>query len=71
MAATPDKNTKVQPGVTLIAGIAIQLLGVGLFSLAAGISDEMGTIMVIIMVGVLFGWLLLHASQFSHLVSDL
>lgn len=58
-------------GSELIATTAVQLLGVGIFAIIAGISDELGKVMVVIMAGILLGWLLLHTSQFAALVAKL
>jgi len=62
---------KAQPGAGLVASLGIQLAGIGVFALLANINEQMGTIMVIMMVGLIFGWALIHSAQLSKLVGDL
>lgn len=54
-----------QSGYDVVVTTAFELIGVGIMSLLAGISDEMGTIVVIVMVGFLIGWLLLNSGTLS------
>jgi hypothetical protein len=49
----------------------ISLTGVALFAILAGMSDNMGKIMLIIMWGFVLGWMLLHTSELKTLVSAL
>lgn len=67
MAKTPAK----QPGNDIVITTAIELLGVGVFTILAGISDDMGQVMVVIMWGIVLGWFLLHTSEFAKMVGSL
>lgn len=50
---------------------AVELLGMGVFTLLAGISDDMGALVVVIMWGIVLGWALLHTSELSNMVKGL
>lgn len=50
-----------------ILSVSLELLAVGLFSLMAGASKEMGTIMVTIMVGLWLIWMITEANVVSGL----
>lgn len=63
--------TTQQPGNSVVITTAVELLGVGVFTILAGISDDMGEVMVVIMWGIVIGWFLLHTSDFSKMVSAL
>lgn len=67
MAAT----TASQPGHDLLDTTAIQLIGVATFTILAGINDDMGSTMVIVMWGFALGWFLLHTTQLSNMVKVL
>jgi len=60
-------NTQTSPVTTTF----VELVGVGLFAILAGMSDDMGKIMLIIMWGCVLGWCLLHTSQLSSMVKAL
>jgi hypothetical protein len=60
-----------QPGNSLVITTAVELLGVGVFTLLAGISDDMGALMVVIMWGIVLGWALLHTNELSNMVKGL
>lgn len=60
-----------QPGNDILVTTAVELLGVGVFALLAGISDDVGQVMVVIMWGIVLGWFLLHTSQFQKMVGSL
>jgi len=60
-----------QPGSDIVITTAIELLGVGVFTILAGVSDDMGSVVVVIMWGILLGWFLLHTSEFSKMVGSL
>ena len=50
---------------------AFELIGVGLMALLAGISDQAGTVVVIVMAGFLIGWLLINSSTLAGWVKNL
>ena len=60
-----------QPGNDLVITTAVELLGVGVFTILAGVSDDLGQVMVVIMWGILLGWFLLHTSEFAKMVGSL
>lgn len=68
-AATARKKN-VQPGYDVVVTTAFELIGVGLLTLLAGASDQMGTIVIIVMVGFLLGWLLLNSGTLARWVSN-
>jgi hypothetical protein len=54
MAAKP----KPQPGHDIVVTVAVELIGVSLMTLLAGTSDQMGSIVIIVMVGFALAWTL-------------
>ena len=60
-----------QPGYDIVVTTAVELLGVGLFGILAGMSDEMGSIMIVIMWGFVIGWLLVNYAALGKLVGNL
>lgn len=53
--------TKKQPGNDIIVTTAFELIGVSLLTILAGINDQTGSVVVIVMVGFLLGWLLFNS----------
>jgi hypothetical protein len=47
---------KTQSGYDIVTSTALELVGVGLLALLASTSNDMGTIVVIIMAGFMVGW---------------
>lgn len=60
-----------QPGNDIVTTTAVELVGVAVFTMLAGISDDMGSVMVVIMWGILLGWFLLHTTEFGNMVKAL
>lgn len=52
-----------QTGNDIVVMATVELLGVGLLTLLAGANRQLGTIVVIIMIGFLLGWLLINTQQ--------
>jgi hypothetical protein len=50
-----------QPGNEIVVITAFELIGVSLLTLLAGTNDQMGTVVVIVMIGFLLGWLLVNS----------
>lgn len=69
--ATATKKPALQPGHDIVSTTTIQLIGVAVFTLLAGVSDDMGGVVVVIMWGFFLGWLLLHTTQLGNLVKEL
>ena len=64
-------TTTKQPGSDIVVTTAFELIGVGLMALLAGINDQAGTVVVIVMVGFLIGWLLVNSSTLQGWVKNL
>lgn len=62
---------KKQTGNDVVTTTAVQLIGVAVFTMLAGISDDMGSVMVVIMWGIFLGWLLLHTTELGKMVKAL
>lgn len=65
------KKQSSQPGHDLLDTTAVQLVGVAVFTLLAGVSDDVGSVMVVIMWGIALGWFLLHTTQLADMVKHL
>lgn len=60
-----------KPEHDALVSLFVQLLGVGTFALIAGMSDDMGTIIVIIMAGFMVVWAFTHADILKNLMGKL
>lgn len=60
-----------QPGWDITTTTLVQLLGVALFTILAGMNDELGTVVVVLMWGFLLGWMLLHTTELATMVGHL
>ena len=69
-AQTTAAQKSEQPGYDVVVTTAFELIGVGLMTLLAGASDNMGSIVVIVMVGFLIGWLILNTGTLAKWVSN-
>jgi hypothetical protein len=52
-----------QPGNDIVVTTAFELIGISALTLLAGVNRQLGSIVVIIMVGFLLGWLLIHTAK--------
>lgn len=52
-------------GSDIVTTTAFELIGVGLMALLAGVNDQVGSIVVLVMVGFLLGWLLVHSGTLA------
>lgn len=66
-AAKPNK----QPGNDILTVTFVELVGVAVFTMLAGVSDDMGSVMVVLMWGILLGWMLLHTTELGTMVKAL
>lgn len=64
MATTSSKQN--QPGYDTVVTTAFALIGVGLLALLAGINDQVGKIVVILMVGFAIAWALANTDALSR-----
>jgi uncharacterized membrane protein len=60
---------KAQTGNDVVVTTAVELIGVSLLALLAGANNNLGSVIVIIMVGFLIGWLLINTSKLQSLVA--
>lgn len=60
-----------QTGHDLITTTFVELVGISLFAILAGMSDDVGKIMLILMWGFFLGWCLLHTAQLGTMVKAL
>ena len=60
----------MQPGYDVVVTTAFELIGVGLLTLLAGVSNNMGSIVIIVMVGFLIGWLILNTGTLEKWVKN-
>lgn len=70
-ASPSGGNSNPQPGHSLVDATAVQLLGIGLFTILAGMNEDLGDVLVIIMWGIFLGWLLIHTADFAKMVKAL
>jgi hypothetical protein len=57
------KKPPPQPGTDIVTTLTVELIGVGLLTLLAGASPQLGKVIVIVMVGFLIGWFLINTPQ--------
>lgn len=65
-AQTTAAQQSEPSGYDVVVTTAFELIGVGLMAILAGINDDMGSIIVIIMFGFLIGWLLANFNTFAQ-----
>lgn len=63
--------SKPQTGRDIVVTTFVELLAVALFAILAGMSDDMGKVMLILMWGFMLGWMLLHTKQLETMVKAL
>ena len=63
------KNSK-QPGYDIIVTSAFELIGVGLLTLIAGTSDNVGSVVVLVMSGFVIGWLIINSGTLAKWVKN-
>ena len=64
--ATTTKKT--QPGNDVVITTTVELIGVALLSLLAGANNNLGSVIVIIMVGFVIGWLLMNGTELMKVI---
>lgn len=67
--ATTTKKPATQPGSDIVVTATVELIGVGLLTLLAGVNKQLGNVVVIVMVGFAFVWLLINATKLQGWVS--
>lgn len=71
MVAKQITQRSRNPGEEALLTLGLELLGVGLFTLLAGASDDVGTIMIIFMVGLWLIYLIGNSKIIAGLESGL
>jgi uncharacterized membrane protein len=59
---------KTQTGNDVVITTTVELIGVALLSLLAGANNNLGSVIVIVMVGFLIGWLLMNSSELTKII---
>jgi hypothetical protein len=68
-ASTPTPAPKKTTGdKNIVDSTLVLLVAVALFTILAGMSDDMGKIMLILMWGFVLGWCLIHTSELGTIV---
>lgn len=62
---------KNQPAWNITTTTLVSLLGVALFTFLAGLSDDAGHTVVIVMWGLMLGWALINADALGNMVKAL
>lgn len=60
-----------QSGRDIVTTTFVELVAVALFAILAGMSDDMGKLMLVLMWGFVLGWMLLHTQQLGSMVKAL
>ena len=60
---TSAKKSSKSPSTDIVVTMTVELLGIGLLTLLAGVNKGMGNVVVIVMVGFLIGWLLINTTE--------
>ena len=60
-----------QSGHDIVLTTAVELVGVALMGILAGINDDLGKVLVIVMWGFVLGWFILNSAQLKSMVSKI
>lgn len=60
-----------QQGHDIVTTTFVELVAIGLFAVLAGMNDDAGRMILVIMWGIVLLWLLTHTSQLSTMVKAL
>jgi len=63
MAAKKAAKAPAQQGNDVIVTLTVELIGVSLLTLLAGVNKQLGNVVVIVMVGFLLAWLLINTQK--------
>lgn len=63
--------TATQQGHDVVTTTIVSVIGITVFAVLAGMNDDMGTVMVVIMWGIVLGWFLLNADAFTRILGPL
>ena len=55
-------KTTTQPGRDIVVELTVELIGVSLLTLLAGVNPQLGHVVVVVMVGFLLAWLLINTT---------
>lgn len=62
-------STTPQTGHSIVVTTTVELIGVAAFAALAGMDDDLGKLLVVVMWGIVLGWLLLNISTFSNWIN--
>lgn len=71
MATAAAKKTPLQPGHDIVATMLVEIMGVILFTIIAGMNDDLGSVLVVVMWGLFLLWCLSHTPQLAEMVANL
>lgn len=60
-----------QQGRDIVTTTFIELVAIGLFAILAGMNDDAGKMLLVIMWGIVLLWMLTHTSQLATMVKAL
>jgi hypothetical protein len=60
-----------QTGHDLAVTMLVEVFGVVLFTIMAGMNDDLGSVLVVIMWGLFLGWCLMNTTQLGEMVKNL
>jgi hypothetical protein len=66
----PEVATTTTNNHDIFVTMAVELIGVSIMALIAGTSEGAGNVVVIIMVGFIFVWLITHISLLQQIVGE-
>lgn len=61
---------KKSAGSDIVTTTAFELIAVGLMALLAGVSDDVGKVVVVVMTGFLIGWLIINAPTLAGWIKN-
>jgi hypothetical protein len=61
----------VQQGHDVVSTTIVSVIGIAVFAVLAGVNDDMGTVMTVIMWGIVLGWFLLNVDAFNKILGPL
>jgi uncharacterized membrane protein len=62
-------TSKAQAGNNVVVTATVEVIGVALLALLAGANDQLGSIIVLVMVGFLIGWALINTAKLQKWVA--
>lgn len=57
------KKSSQSPGSDIVVTLTVELIGVGILTLLAGVNKGLGSVVIVVMVGFMFVWLLINTKE--------